>query len=151
MNLLIRIVLLISTPFFIVAESQNESVISWTPEERKAIRREMIDLDIQTRTLASVLTFNNAKLINSVLEKFPIIRTSMLPEHQKGALSAYQKFKNKGVYNNLEQIYSITIQMKKEIELNTTNNQKSISWSILEKQFTTLLSNCRVCHQKVLK
>ena len=129
----------------------SNTVIYFTEDEKKAIRREMVDIDIEMRSLSSALTFKDINMIHGILDRFLIAKTSNSPNYEGVADSVYKKFKTKGVNIYIDNVYAIILKMKNEITLNTKDPKKEILYENLEKQFVTMLSNCRLCHQEVLR
>ncbi len=134
-------------------------------EEQKAFRRDMVELDIETRNLASAIALGNARRVALILQRLSSSRAYEMPRYKNSIQRVHKKLRAKGNYKYLARIYSNAQKMYKKVMVSKLVSRKvgnkyqkvrkdiirkKINWKYLGSKFKHILSNCRKCHEKMM-
>lgn len=122
-----------------------------TVAEKKAVRREMIEMDIAVRNLTSIIA-TGAKngMIADSLDRLVLWRVKDHPEHGKNFASALGRWEKQGVLK-----FGKLLQQEASSLRNYVNAQgttlSDAGWARVSSGLTRILSACQGCHAVTLK
>ena len=122
----------------------------FTYDEKKAFRREMVELDVQIRNLSSAISLGYVHAMQAALIRLSTSRTSVIPRYKKAMRSVHAKLKKNLYYIYLENIRSEAKGLREIVDDNLRKNKK-MHWGDVTKRHQTIIKNCRLCHSKMLE
>ncbi|MDH5716919.1 MAG: hypothetical protein OEZ22_04705 [Spirochaetia bacterium] len=129
--------------------SLAESNLLLSKEERLALKREMIEMDIDIRNLASMISMGNINEIRRIFYTSSSIRTFQINEHKDGIKRAIKKIRGRGLLSYLLNINNESLKMYNYINDNI-KEKKEINWEVIKSSYNRMIENCRYCHLKTL-
>ena len=112
--------------------------------EKKAVRREMIEMDIAVRNLTSIIATSEKKMLEDSLERLIVWQIKDHPEHGKNFRTALTRWESKGALKFGKQIQS---------EANALRNYTAgrgkftaADWARMQNGLMKILGACQGCH-----
>lgn len=136
-------VLLLSFPF-ILASAAPSVTIKYTTNEKKAIRREMIESDIAIRTLASLISVGQYKEIE---QQFISLSRYQIANHPdlKGPFNlVVKKWQNAGIEKYAQVQHKVAGDARSLVKNKVA---QTIPWTKVQSAFNDILQSCRDCHE----
>ncbi|MDH5720486.1 MAG: hypothetical protein OEZ13_07660 [Spirochaetia bacterium] len=130
------------------AKAANSNLLL-TIDEKKAIKREMIDMDIDIRNLASMISMQNAFETRRIFFLGTSIKVLQMPKYQENMKRVIEKLRGRGL---LQFLTSINLESAKMYNYLNDQLQKKrqIDWDKIQDSYMIILNNCRACHIKTL-
>jgi len=120
--------------------------VKFTEKEKYVLRREMIELDINLRSLISLLALNYYDSTVPVLKMMTSYKTRQSPKYKKTMDKVIQKLKKKNLTK-----YFYRIHKNAKILLNKNKRirrQKDPYKGWADKNMTNIVRACQSCHQQ---
>ncbi|MBX3723408.1 MAG: hypothetical protein KF713_16305 [Turneriella sp.] len=112
--------------------------------EKKAVRREMIEMDIAARNLTSIVATGDKKMLEDSLERLIVWQIKDHPEHGKNFRSALGRWENQGALKFGKQIQTEANAMRSYVQAH--GKFSAGDWARIETGLTKILAACRGCH-----
>lgn len=119
----------------------------YSADEKKAIRREMIEMDIAVRNIGSLISLGSKAPLAENFSSLQKWHTLEHPVHKVGIASVKKKWSATGVLKYKNQIQSTAGTLREYV----LGMGKKPEWEKVSKGFTNILANCRGCHQSLMK
>jgi len=113
--------------------------------EKKAIRREMIELDIATRNLASIIAQGDRKSLDDSLSRLASWQINTHPELGKFFQNVLSQWETRGTLK-----YAVALHREAAGLRNFIGKKPRLSesdWNSVSAGLNKILSQCRNCHQ----
>ena len=110
----------------------------------------MIELDIETRNLASAISMGDSQYVLSILKRLKTSQTGLMPRYKKSIREARYILKSKGNFAYLKKIRSESDTLYKVL-VKKPEKFTDAQWSLINKKFSMMLKNCRLCHEKMIQ
>jgi cytochrome c553 len=117
--------------------------------EKKAVRREMIEMDIAVRNLTSIIATSEKKMLEDSLERLITWQIKDHPEHGKNFRSVLGRWEGKGALKYGKQIQTEANAMRSY----TAGRSKFTTddWTRINNGLTKILTACQGCHDLTRK
>jgi hypothetical protein len=112
--------------------------------EKKAVRREMIEMDIAVRNLTSTIATSEKKMLEDSLERLITWQIKDHPEHGKNFRSALGRWETKGALKFGKQIQAEANAMRNYTAGRGKFN--SSDWARIGSGLNKILGACQGCH-----
>ena len=144
-------VLLLGISNAMVAGDLNKGLsIQYTLEEKKAIRIEMIEMDITLRTMTSMISLNKPDRLEILFKKLSELQLVNSTYHKAGISGAEKKWKKHELTGYLDKIQKESKNITKYLhEINTAEKKQEVKWDIIYQANRKILENCQGCHKVV--
>jgi|GEM_PF-3272176 len=124
--------------------------IDYTKVEKKALRVEMIEMDITIRTISSMISLNKPDRLELLFKRLSELQTSSSEYHKKGIAGVVKKWKNNGLVKYLEAIQKESSEIAEKLHVaNTGGKKEETPWRTLLETQTRILENCQGCHKSL--
>jgi hypothetical protein len=120
-----------------------------TSAEKKAVRREMIEMDVAVRNLTSIIATSDKKMLEDSLERLVVWQIKDHPEHGKGFRSALGKWETKGALKFGKQVQSEANALRSYTQ--GRGKFQPGDWARVESGFIKILKACQGCHELTRK
>ena len=117
-------------------------------QERKALFKEMVEMDISIRSISSLLSLGDQENIGnyfSRLSQFQMIEDSWYGKYFRSSL---RKIQMKGLFPYWRRIQKISKETEEYI-VDSLREGKNLDWGRIEKSYQKIIQNCRACHERV--
>ncbi|HRP69140.1 MAG TPA: hypothetical protein PLY93_06380 [Turneriella sp.] len=128
--------------FFILTSCLLAAALSTS--ERKAVLREMIEMDVAARNLTSIIATSDKKMLDDTLQRLVSWQIQSHPEHGKPFAKALAKWKDAGALR-----YGNDLQKEARALRAYANARGKFSvkdWEHTKDSFTKILTACQGCH-----
>lgn len=113
--------------------------------EKKAIRREMIEMDIAVRNLATIIATGDKKMLDDSLQRIVQWQMKDHPDLGKAFQSALAKWEKNGAIKYGRQVQKEASQLRGYV--NARGKFSLDDWSHIQTSFAKILNSCRGCHE----
>lgn len=115
--------------------------------EKKAIRREMVDLDLIVRSISSQISMGYSRELVRTIRYITDYQIKRHPEHGKALNSVKQKWKTLKLERYMRNIHSSSKKIISHLNYRNKRNREP-DWSRVNRYLGDVLNNCRACHEK---
>ncbi|MES0491658.1 MAG: hypothetical protein ABUK01_16800 [Leptospirales bacterium] len=119
-----------------------------SPNEEKAQRATMVDLDIRIRNIASMLSLRDGAGLYSNFRKLERIDVERPNQFKKSYTSLYQKWEKNSLAKYMNNVKVFAASGRKYLS-DKYNTESKIEWARVEKEFSKIMNECRNCHAAV--
>lgn len=112
--------------------------------EKKAVRREMIEMDIAVRNLTSIIATSEKKMVEDSLERLVVWQIKDHPEHGKNFRSVLGKWEAKGALKFGKQIQAEANAMRSYTQ--GRGKFAAADWARISTGLNKILGACQGCH-----
>ena len=113
--------------------------------EAKAQRNDMIEMDVRIRNISSMLSLGHAEGLYQNFNRLARIETNRPNSMRKGYQSLYKKWTKHGLNQYMENIIKTAKRASATLR-KTYKTPADVDWTSFEKEFESILTNCRKCH-----
>ncbi|MBV6494531.1 MAG: hypothetical protein LDLANPLL_02564 [Turneriella sp.] len=117
--------------------------------ERKAVLREMIEMDVAVRNLTSIIATSDKKMLDDTLQRLVRWQIKDHPEHGKPFRSVVGKWEKQGLiryaYALQKQAEELRVYALKRGKFNAND------WMRTKEGFIKILAACQGCHNETNK
>ncbi|RME91615.1 MAG: hypothetical protein D6767_04940 [Candidatus Hydrogenedentota bacterium] len=124
----------------------NSIQLRLTEKEYIALRREMIEMDLAYRNLASAIAISFPNESKRLLESLSEYKITEHVHHKKAAKTLLRKLKRNNLKKYFENIHKIAKKAAEKAEKIAQN--KLSNWQPVENALIKIASQCRQCHEK---
>lgn len=112
--------------------------------EKKAVRREMIEMDVAVRNLTSIIATSEKKMLEDSLERLITWQIKDHPEHGKNFRSALARWETKGALKFGKQVQAEANALRSY----TAGRGKftPADWTRIHSGLSKILTACQGCH-----
>lgn len=138
-------VFLFAIPFI---SADNKVYLDLSYNEKKALKREMTEMDISIREFASAIALGHPKVASRRFRKLSSFQIAVSPYYKKVFPSLQKKLREKNIYNRFNQLHHAA--------KDGYNKTKSISQcgskcsDLFHLHYKKVLFHCSSCHSKVI-
>jgi len=134
--------------FALSAEPASKKLtLHFTDQEKKAVRIEMIEMDITIRTIVSMISLNKPDRLEVQFSKLAKLHLEDSVYHKKSISAAVNKWKQTGLIKYIDAIQTeasaISGYLAKQIADEAKN---TMDWELVYQANKKILENCRACH-----
>lgn len=119
--------------------------------EKKAVRREMIEMDIAVRNLTSIIATGDKKMISDSLDRLVQWQVKDHPEHGKTFASVLGRWEKQGVLKFGKQVQTEANTLRNFVAGQGGTTLSEAGWAKVSAGFTKILAACQGCHTVTLK
>lgn len=117
--------------------------------EKKAVRREMIELDIAVRNFASIIATADKKMLEDTLDRLVNWQIKDHPEHGKVFREVLTKWENSGVLKFGQKVHVEASAIKSYAQ--GRGKFSDADWARIDQGFLKILHACQGCHEMTYK
>ncbi len=117
--------------------------------EKKAVRREMIEMDIAARNLTSIIATSEKKMLEDSLERLITWQIKDHPEHGKNFRSALSRWESKGALKYGKQVQTEANAMRSYAA--SRGKFTAADWTRIANGLNKILTACQGCHDLTRK
>ncbi len=117
--------------------------------KKKAIRREMVEMDVATRNIASILSLRAQSKLDDSLQRLASWQMKTHPELGKPFASVLTSWEKKGVL-----VFGQALQKEVAGLRRFAGQRKKLDekdWDKVNQSFVKIIKNCQGCHQALKK
>ncbi|MDH4199514.1 MAG: hypothetical protein OEV66_03950 [Spirochaetia bacterium] len=142
--------ILFSGFFFMAFSESSDKIISinYTQSEQKAVRVEMIEMDIAIRTIISMVSLDRTDRLGPWFQRLSVLQTESSLYHKKGISGAVAKWKKNKLYPYISSIQSQANETVKYLGKQKEQEFKDLQWDLIYDSCKKITENCRQCHKK---
>jgi len=134
---------------FVIAASAPLVAASLSTPEKKAVRREMIELDIAVRNMTSIIATGERKMLDDTLERLVTWQIKDHPEHGKVFREVLKKWESSGAIKFGHKVHTEANQLRGFVASHAKFGEAE--WSRVQQSFQKILSACQGCHDMTYK
>jgi hypothetical protein len=112
--------------------------------ERKAVRREMIEMDVAARNLASIIATRDRKMLDDTLQRLSAWQIKGHPEFDSTFRGMLEKWRLNGSLKFGDKLHEEAVSMRKYTEAHRKFGDAD--WQRILTGFNRILSSCQGCH-----
>lgn len=127
--------------------TEHKTTLGLSAEETKALRREMVEMDLAVRNLSSVLSMGYRITLRRNLQYLSKLQTLNNHKYQTTMKSVIKKLKAKNVYGDIEAIQNEANNLLQYLNKYQNSNRH---WDRVNSGYTRILDRCRACHEKTI-
>lgn len=142
------VLLCCSVPATLAEKKSSKPLIKFSNDEAKAVRVEMIEMDITIRSIASMISLNNTERLAVLFDRLTEFKTLSSPYYKSGINGAIRKWKAKNLYSYLDEIRKTSQKAVKTLAEEKNNDPMNIQWKVIYDYNQKILENCRLCHSE---
>jgi len=133
----------------LMGQTRNKVIsIDYSKEEKKALRVEMIEMDITIRTIASMISLNNSDRLEALFLRLKTLQTADSVYYKTAIAATIKKWKKKGLLEDLLKIQSESNTILDYLkEVSDSKNKDEIQWNIIYQANQKILESCQNCHK----
>jgi hypothetical protein len=128
----------------------EEKIISipFNSEEKKALRVEMIEMDIAIRTIVSMISLNKPDRLEFLFKRLTELQMASSVYHKTGIEGVVKKWKSNGLMKHLVKIQSESSTLVDYLHgINADEKKKEIQWSSVYDANRKIIESCQSCHK----
>ncbi|AFM13830.1 hypothetical protein [Turneriella parva] len=114
-----------------------------------AVRREMIEMDISVRNLASAIAIGDRKVLDDVLQRLAAWQMKDHPEYGKAFREVLGKWENKNVIKFGRQVQTEAQNLRGY--LSARGKLADADWARVNVGLGKILTSCQACHNTLQK
>lgn len=118
-------------------------------QQKKAARREMIELDVAARNLTSIIATGDKKMLEDTLERLVTWQIKDHPEHGKAFKEVIAAWEKSGAIKYAKSIHNEANAMRNYAAARGKFN--ATDWVRIEQGSIKILTACRGCHDMATK
>ena len=122
--------------------------LTLTEQEFRALRREMVEMDLNLRNLVSAMSMNFALETAGKFEQLESFQITQMPNYKDAAISLINKIKINNLINYFSDIHKEAEKARKMAK-KTHRNKTSANWKIIHESFSRIIESCRGCHDQL--
>lgn len=128
---------------------EKKTLPVFTDEEARAVRVEMIEMDIAVRTLASMISLNKTDRLEVIFRRLGELQMTGSVYHKNGISGAVKKWKTSGLMKHVDTIQSESAAMVEYLNgWNTGEKKQEVNWNEVHNANRKILENCQECHKR---
>ncbi|MCX7634004.1 MAG: hypothetical protein N2Z22_11800 [Turneriella sp.] len=112
---------------------------------RKAIRREMIEMDIAIRNLASTIAMAEHRLLDESLERLAVWQIQDHPELAAAFREVLADWRARGALQHAEKLQKEVVSLRSFVATRKSNFRAE-DWQHLLEGYNRILLHCQACH-----
>ncbi len=121
----------------------NNSKLGLTKSESNVLKREIVELDVNLRTQASLISFGNSYRLKASLAHTSRFVTESSPRYKKAFQALRRKLSQKGLLPYLLRVHELSKKLR--IYLNNQHRlNRAVDWNKVFEQYKLILTNCRI-------
>ncbi len=125
------------------------SVLAAADAQQVAVRREMIEMDIAVRNLASAISIGDRKVLDEILGRLTSWQMKDHPDYGKAFREVLGKWENKNVVRFGRQIQTEAQSLRGYIS--ARGKLADADWARVNQALGKILSSCQSCHNTLQK
>lgn len=138
--------------FFILISSilgdSRKIYLDLSYNEKKALKREMVEMDISIREFASAMALNHPQVASRRFQKLSSFQIAISPYYKKIFPSLAKKLQDQNLYNRFHQLHH---EAKKAYNATKKYQQcDSECRNLFHLHYKKVLFHCSSCHSKVI-
>ena len=138
------LVILISLPFI---SSISSNRIPLVKAEERALKYEIIELDIGIRNAASMISTGNTRQLINSLVTLRAFQTANSIRHRESFSALVKKLEAADLLPHFQAIHREAQELQAYL-LNENKKGRAIDWSNVERSFNKVLTGCRNIHMR---